>query len=336
MNAMREQIIAEAKRLAYAYPERSQKEKIKRMVKSCLRPDTVSKDTLFSWPQAMLTMGLLEIGERDFVGSFYQKYIDKGCPIRNIETCMHGQILLSLWESCEDKEKKIAYKETIDKLYQYLESRYEKYEETIPYNENHSTYILVDGIGMVVPFLSKYGRVFQNEKALEMAGKQLERFWNLGMDSVSGLPYHGYDSRTKMKYGIIGWGRAVGWLLWGIADSLEYFPIEIQSVWQERLERLLDKSMEYKRPDGGFSWQLQAVESYYDSSATAMIGVACKKSQSYTTYTDAIEQSLENYQENGKILGASAECIDFAQYPQVYGSYPWSVGSYLRLVSKTK
>ena len=52
-------------------------------------------------------------------------------------------------------------------------------------------------------------------------------FFNMNVShETSGLPYHGYDLKTKVKYGIIGWGRAVGWLLLAMADSYEYLEKE--------------------------------------------------------------------------------------------------------------
>lgn len=346
--------IAEAKRLLYAYPERTQKEKIKYQIKRIVRPSVAPKHNLFSWPQAMLTLGLLEAGEREYVEDFYQKYMEKGCPIENMDSCMHGQVLLVLFDTCSNPEKKAQYQKTLEKMYQYLLGQYEKYNCTIPYREHHTSYILVDGIGMVVPFLAKYGSVFQENKATEMATKLLNDYWECGMDAISGLPYHGYDSQSGMKYGIIGWGRAVGWLLMGIVESLEYMPEKTQKMWQVRAFQLVDKCMTYQRPDGGFSWQPQAVEGHIDSSTMAMFGMELSNlldrysfDEAKTVDADIEKQRYEELQERlprlisaleccvkaGKVLDASAECIDFAQYPQIYGSYPWSVGPYLRMLA---
>lgn len=348
-----ESVVGEAKRLLYAYPERTQKEKIKYQIKRILRPNATPKTNPFSWPQAMLTMGLLETGEIEYVEAFYQKYIEKGCPIENMDSCMHGMVLLALFETCSNQEKKAQYRNAVDKMYRYLLGQYEKYNDTIPYREHHPRYVLVDGIGMVVPFLAKYGKVFQVNKSIEMATKLLNDYWEYGLDALTGLPYHGYDSKTKMKYGIIGWGRAVGWLLWGSVDSLEYLPEEIQNIWQDRAYQLLENSITYQRADGGFSWQIQAVEGHLDSSATAMIGIGIRvllnkgvlsepssqesetNQQNYKKLQESFEKLglvLDNCVKNGKVVDASAECIDFAQYPQIYGSYPWSVGPYLRVL----
>lgn len=350
-----EMVVGEAKRLLYAYPERTQIEKIKYFIKRILRPNATLKDNLFSWPQAMLTMGLLETGEREYVEAFYQKYIEKGCPIENMDGCMHGMILLSLFETSSKQEKKAQYQNAVEKMYRYLIDQYEKNNNSIPYREHHPSYILVDEIGMVVPFLAKYGAVFQENKSIEMAIKLLNDYWECGMNALTGLPYHGYDSKSKMKYGIIGWGRAVGWFLWGIVDSLDYLPKEIQKIWRERAYQLVEKCIIYQRSDGGFSWQIQATEGHLDSSATVMIGIGVKfllnkgissaisgieieiEQQGNRKLKEALEKLIlvsENCVKNGKVMDASAECIDFAQYPQAYGSYPWSVGPYLRLLAR--
>lgn len=354
MSEVIESVVEEAKRLLYAYPEQTQKEKIKYQIKRVLRPNTTPKINSFSWPQAMLTMGLLEVGEREYVETFYQKYIEKGCPIENMDSCMHGQVLLSLYETCFNQEKKAQYQKVLKKMYCYLLGQYEKYENTIPYREHHYNYILVDGIGMVVPFLAKFGSAFQENKSIDMVIKLLNDYWEYGMDALSGLPYHGFDSKTKMKYGIIGWGRAVGWLLWGIVDSLEYLPEDIRTIWQDRAYQLLENSITYQRLDGDFSWQIQATEGHMDSSTMAMMGIGLRRlldrnisrevfegkdGLKYLTYKmlqecfGKLELALGNCVKNGKVMEASAECIDFAQYPQIYGSYPWSVGPYLRLLA---
>lgn len=113
--------------------------------------------------------------------------------------------------------------------------------------------------------------------------------------------------------------------------------------------------MTYQRTDGGFSWQLQAVEGHMDSSAMAMLGVGIQKlidrigsdkatsiesgamQQNHKDLQNCFERlllALEGCRKEGKVMESSAECIDFAQYPQVYGSYPWSVGPYLRIKEK--
>lgn len=65
------------------------------------------------------------------------------------------------------------------------------------------------------------GEVFPESappRPAEQARRQLSNFAAYGMDARSGLPYHGYDLESGVKLGIIGWGRAVGWLLMGLSE----------------------------------------------------------------------------------------------------------------------
>ena len=163
-------------------------------------------------------------------------------------------------------------------------------------------------------------------------------FLKNGMDERSGLPYHGYDEKSGVKFGIIGWGRAVGWLLLGLAgESLqEMGNPEITA----RTERMLGEILERIREDHLFSWQLDCLEGPADTSATGMICYSLlrmKKTGSSEKVERALEQAAEKLfsmvSEDGKIGQASAECTDFAQYRQQYGNYPWGQGAVLAFLA---
>ena len=106
--------------------------------------------------------------------------------------------------------------------------------------------------------------------------KLLTEFLKYSMDEVTGLPYHGYDTKTKVKYGIIGWGRAVGWLMLAMCDSFEYLA-EGKEKLLLAYQKLVKKVLDYLREGGCFSGQLSTLEGPKDTSATAMIGYAMKK-----------------------------------------------------------
>ena len=206
---------------------------------------------------------------------------------------------------------------------------------------------------MIVTFLCRYGKIFDKKEAVEEGINYLRNFLKNGMDKKTGLPYHGYDVETKIKYGIIGWGRAVGWLMLGLADSLEYLPqSSVRDELYSEFKKLIDVSMEYWRDDGYFSWQLTAIDGPKDTSATAMIGYAIQKAIKYEViyeqqnmdkgtrinnkkYEDVvagIKVAIISSCKNGNIYNCSGECEGFSQYPQVYGTYPWSLGPGVRLL----
>ena len=253
------------------------------------------------------------------------------------------------------KEEK--YKQAADKLYAYLLQYKKEMKDPIPYRKHHPTHIYADGIGMIVPFLCRYGKLFGKKDAIELGVSQMKEFVGQGMDENSGLPYHGYDLKNKVKYGIIGWGRAVGWLLLAMADSYEYLDENNQKWLQEVYGKLLADSISCLREDGYFSWQLEAKEGPKDTSATAMVGYALQKAInlgivqakdeiliksryrtlnktkiSFENSAKVMEQAIWGSVKQGKIMDCSGECEGFSQYPQVYGAYPWSLGPGMRFL----
>ena len=120
---------------------------------------------------------------------------------------------------------------------------------------------------MTALFLSKYGKVFGNAEAAALARRQIGSFLNYGMDYLSSLPYHGYDRQSGVKYGIIGWGRATGWLLMGMSGIIcDTGDKEVLAAFRE----IIDAVFTHQRRDGLFSWQLEAMDGPADTSATAM------------------------------------------------------------------
>lgn len=337
----------------FHYPVTSKKQDVKYLIKRLVVPKNTPKRDAFFWPQAMLTQALESAGEWEVLKQYYDVWIKKGLPISHLDNIMNGYSLLYVYEKTGDS----VYRQAADRLYEYVLNYKNEMGSPMPYRKNHPTHVYVDGLGMIVPFLCRYGKLFEKPEAIQMGIKEVLDFVQYGMDPVSELPYHGYDIKTKEKQGIIGWGRAVGWLMLSIADSMEYITLEKE---QEELWRafwnLVKVCNNYVRQDHYFSWQLSAMEGPKDTSATAMIAYALKKAlqvwekketglhnlgndngvsfekQSGWTKT-VVEEMLEGLQKalltsckNGKIYDCSGECEGFSQYPQRYASYPWSVG----------
>ena len=57
------------------------------------------------------------------------------------------------------------------------------------------------------PFLCRYGSNLwrQKRQVAYLAAVQIQNFIQYGMDGKTGLPYHGYECESGIKYGIIGW-----------------------------------------------------------------------------------------------------------------------------------
>lgn len=337
----------------FHYHEKYGKEKWKYLIKRIIRPKNTPQADPFFWPQALLIQALEKAGEDGTLKKYYDSWNKAGLPVAQIDHIMNGYSLVYLYQ----KTGNVRYKEMMDHLYTFICDYCKEYKENLPYRRSHPTHVYVDGLGMVVPFLCRYGNVFGVKDAVALGQHLLLEFLEKGMDEGTGLPYHGYDLKTGTKYGIIGWGRAIGWLLLSMADSIEYME---NGEEKERIvsayQKLSKNSFNYFSPNGYFTWQLPAKEGPIDTSATAMIAYAIAKGKK-TAYLrcdcemderigktiskdrlsikealNRMEEALYSSYEEGRIKDCSGECEGFSQYPQVYGSYPWSNGPALRFI----
>lgn len=352
------------------------KTRVKQSIKKYfLRRQTAPEDLVF-WPTGLLAAGLWEyrqalpggcdqaaVGRADdrepaarsetilqidqALGAYYTRWMKKGCPVCYLDDLLAGETLLSAYAAYAEsgKDNGIVGAQNAD-VCQAAIGKLADYGMTYPTDEmgsfpyraaQNNGYVFVDAIGLACPFLYRYGVVYHNTGVMELAVKQVVNFVAYGMDGATGLPYHGYVMNDAYKYGVIGWGRAVGWLLRGMAGCM------ITEYGAERLSdsyiRLVDAVLPYQHKEGYFSWQLQAMDGPVDTSATGMICAALKQGiglhiltepeyeHALQIGTNAICRSVRE----GRVYDCSGECEGFGQYPQRYGAYPWALGPALML-----
>ena len=248
----------------------------------------------------------------------------------------------SLYTESEKAQILTLCAETADKCAGWARTAQKTQEGVLAYRQQHANWLFADTVGMVCPFLCRYGTVKKDEELLNLGILQMQTFLKHGMDRRSGLPYHGYDENSGIKYGIIGWGRACGWVMKGMAEGLAWIPSRNREKRQlkQAFWNLKDSAAKYQRQDGGFSWQIQAVDGPVDVSAGAMVGNAIwmvsLKSEIKAETLKMQEHLADSFliSITGKeVRNCSGECHGFAEYPQVYGSYPWGTGSVLRFLA---
>lgn len=379
------------------YPVVTTKQKMKQLIKTCIPGMTPEKVERYSWPQALLAMGLLEAyGQTkdktalNSVVSYLRRWKNSGYPISHVDHVMNGSV--ALWteeilmkEKREDAESLEALwicREAADICAGWIKAAPKTADGILAYRSQHPDWLFADTLGMLCPFACRYGVRKQDKELFNLGIRQLELFAQKGMDEKTGLPYHGYDEKTGMKYGIIGWGRACGWMLLGLSQSILWIseqPSDSSTAaccarLRALQEKLLLSVFAWQRADGGFSWQLQAQEGHRDTSAEGMIGYAAALAAGCATVetmqnaaaSEAVsdEAELSTAAENeaqraklqtgeqivsalsrlaaamqtsirdGRVTDCSGECRGFAEYPQVYGTYPWGSGSALAFLSR--
>ncbi len=365
----------------------SVKEQMKDLAKSALGKSVRTKDPLF-WPAGLLMLGLAEArrvlvddpvltSEIDAVIlSHLQMWQDRyKSKIEFIDDAFAGAAAVLLYMQIGesgDRESEICRvcRDCADKIFKYLLAAPKDKDGVIVYNASRSSSIFVDGIGQTAMFLSLYGKCFSIERALELAEKQLLGFAKNGMDPGSQLPYHGYarlEDGTVEKKGVLSWGRAAGWLIMGLsayvnaAEGGERNAVpEVKEKMRDMYGELSTALLTYMRPDGGYSWQVQAVDGHADSSATGMIlygllkGGALKDARGEGDEPRGdrecdlknedgprgVECNLKKCEEflwscvsDGKAGNALSSCDDFGVHYQNYGHYAWGQGAVLAALS---
>lgn len=307
----------------------------------------------FNWPNGLLAKSLADyyMGHKnsdearvilDHLKKYYDRWIRSGYKMYYMDDAFSGMALIDLHQATGEEK----YKQAADKIAEYLFHHETDHAGSLPYRpKQQNSYIFADGIGMICPFLCKYGSTYGDMNAVNLAVTQIRNFIDYGMDDKTGLPYHGYQYESGVKYGIIGWGRAVGWLMIGMAESLAYIEEDRPGYEpvKQAYRRLVDKVEAYQLEGGLYSWQLPAREGPVDTSATAMILYSIARSLN-TKVLIGIHRSrmmrgreaLWNSVKEGKIYGCLAECQGFSMYPQVYDAYPWSLGPALSLFVLTE
>lgn len=341
------EMVKEAERELLNYPKRTAGYHLKRIIKLMTGRGAEPLDGM-NWPTGLLAKALVDYYMKNrnseealiilnCLKKYYDRWIRKGCRLYYLDDAFSGMALIDLHQITGDEK----YKKAADTIASYLFTHEIDGAGSLPYRPDQKNgYIFADGIGMICPFLCKYGNTYGDMNAINLAVTQLRNFINFGMDEKTGLPYHGYQYESGVKYGIIGWGRAVGWLMTGMSESLAYME-ESRSdyeVIKQAYRRLVDKVEAYQLEGGMYSWQMAAKEGPVDTSATAMILYAIARSLEnkvligiHKSRMIRGKEALRDSVREGKIYGCLAECQGFSMYPQVYGAYPWSLGPTLSL-----
>ena len=327
------------------YPNLNFKNQVKYIVKSIMGRRLSFRANKYSWPNGLLAIALEwshratnEDKDLNRIMEYYDNWINEGMKISTIDQAINGYTLIYLHQ----KTGIDMYKKAADKIYDYLVSYSKSFDGDVPYRKGNASLILVDAIGMICPFLSRYGSTYNNTYATDIAINEMVKYIEKGIDNITNLPYHGYNLEDNKKIGIIGWGRALGWLLIGIIDSLEYIP-KSHCKYEQLVNSytiMVNATISKQKEDGSFSWQISALDGYSDTSATSMISYAIKRGMMLgildTNYSETITRALNSLHKatnQGLVMGSSAECIGVSMYPQVYGTYPWSQGPTTSLVA---
>ncbi len=337
------------------------KTKIKNFIKKYLLLRQVGAEDVIFWPTGLLAAGIWQCRQRllamqkagtapagssfwlqqieTSLAAYFTRWEKRRYPIYYLDDLLSGEVFLAAYAQFhKDKtgngiiQEKNAekYRKAVEKMAEFAFTYPTDETGSFPYRASQGNgHIYVDVLGMTSPFLYSYARFSGKDEGMELGVRQIANFLAYGMDAATGLPYHGYNMKTGEKHGIIGWGRAVGWLLRGMMGCMStvYGAERLQEAYCD----LIDAAIVWQRKDGFFSWQLQAMEGTADVSATAMICLAIQEGLKTRmiqgdAYQEALAKGIHAIKKSvkyGRVDYCLGECEGFAMYPQKYGQYPW-------------
>lgn len=199
------EMLREAEYELLHYPQRTFGYYLKRTVRLLLGRKVEPLDPI-NWPNGLLTIGLMDYYKRhrnseearqiqDCLKKYYDRWIGKGCKLFFVDDAVSGMALIDLHQITGDEK----YKKAADAIAGFLLRHETDKAGSLPYRPGQKNdFIYADMIGMVCPFLCKYGMTYENGNAVRLAVTQINNFVNFGMDVRTNLPYHGYQDRKSV------------------------------------------------------------------------------------------------------------------------------------------
>ena len=234
------------------------------------------KTTVAYWQDAAVLKGVGDnsgSGANESVSSLVDRYIDiftgewKKAPAR-IDSAILSYEMMS--NPFIDNR---TIKPAMDYVAEMIKNEYDRCG-SVPYNSSVSDIRFVDTVGMICPFLIKYSNEYNLPEYDDIALKQIAQYRECGFDSGMKLPFHCFNTETKAKLGICGWGRGCAWWALGLTDSLkELLTLKGRNKEKALLLRLLMEILDETEKhisDNGAVNRMMLNESLPDSSATAM------------------------------------------------------------------
>jgi unsaturated rhamnogalacturonyl hydrolase len=147
----------------------------------------------------------------------------------NIDEISQGRLLFGLWERTADER----YRKAADVLRQQLRTHPRTPEGGFWHKQIYPQQMWLDGLYMGQPFFAEYAAAFNEPAAYDDIAKQFLLVSRRTRDPRTSLMYHAWDYARAQPWAdsVSGlsphfWGRAMGWYVMGVVETLEHFPAD--------------------------------------------------------------------------------------------------------------
>lgn len=167
----------------------------------------------------------------------------------NLDYLNNGRQLVFLYQQTGEEK----YKKAAALLRAQLDAQPRTSDGGFWHKQIYPGQMWLDGQHMAIPFYLQYAAAFGPDEAAQRdAAKQLILAYRHTLNPETGLPCHGWDEMRQQIWAdpatgrsAHAWGRAVGWYMVALADSLELLPedtdgyAEILHIFRTLSQKLL-------------------------------------------------------------------------------------------------
>lgn len=293
---------------------------------------------IYNYPKAFLFAGLTDycISTQDSgliqkVASSFDKFItNEGKPnfhFNEVDQVPFGVASINLFRLTGEKK----YKTFADFVYSKLSSWSDSESKIVQYRRQGHSFYFNDVLGMICPFLVRYGHYFDKSEPVNLAFMQLNYFIKNGVNKDSYLPFHGIG-HNNIGLGPSNWGRGIGWYILALSEYLKFYK---EPSFLEYTEGLFSTLNAMKKSDDTWS-QFPGTSNKFDASTTTLIMYSLNYIDLTSYSKTQILNTLKKYIINGAIDSTSGDTYNINYYSRSFGYSELSQGVLLMLLSTKK
>jgi unsaturated rhamnogalacturonyl hydrolase len=226
----------------------------------------------------------------DYVGRNMERWITPTGDITgyqldeyNIDEISQGRLLFGMYARTKEERYKLA----ADMLRQQLRQHPRTPEGGFWHKQIYPQQMWLDGLYMGQPFFAEYARTFNEPAAYDDIAKQFLLVARHTRDARTGLMYHAWDHAKAQPWADTAtglsphfWGRAMGWYVMGVVETLEHFPANHpdRAAIIQTLRDAAEGIARVQDPVTGLWWnvmdQPNRAGNYLEASASSMFAYA--------------------------------------------------------------
>ncbi|MBQ8554825.1 MAG: glycoside hydrolase family 88 protein [Clostridia bacterium] len=245
----------------------------------------------WEWPQGVAVYAMMKVylttrSESDLedIRSWYAAHIERGLPVRNINTTAPMLALTLLYEETHDETYRPLIEDWANWVMTGLPRTQEGGFQHITTHDINEEQLWDDTLFMTVLFLYRAGVALGRRDWREEAKYQFLLHIKYLHAQKTGLWYHGFCFIGRHHFGEAYWARGNSWFTAGAVDFLEWLEqdedtnncvrVFILNAWREQCLKLVELQ---DKESGLWHTLLDHPDSYLETSASAAIAYGLLK-----------------------------------------------------------